>query len=178
MNISTSFIKATGKATLILSVAAFTTLSAIAAVKYANANFTGDYTLNESKSTFGQFGARMAAKKLKVDGQAESLSISRTSNGPNGEFTSSEKITLDGKPSENTIFGNNKKISTTKWSEDGQTLTVNSSMTFERNGEKTEIKTVESWKLSDEGKTLNIESTSTSSRGTFTTKLVYDKVAK
>ncbi|MDB5191385.1 MAG: hypothetical protein JWQ96_948 [Segetibacter sp.] len=178
MNITQSFIKATGKSTLILSALALTTISAIAAIKYANANFSGDYTLNEGKSTLGQFGARMSAKKLKVDGQAESMTVTRTITGQNGDNTTTEKLTFDGKPSESTVFGNNKKYSTAKWSEDGQTLTVNSSMTFERNGEKMEFKATEVWKLAEDGKTLTIETTSTSSRGTNTTKLVYDKATK
>ena len=92
------------------------------------------------------------------------------------EVTTDEKLTFDDKETENTVFGTTKRKSKAKWSDDGKTLKVKSTMSFERNGETTEIKGEDTWSLSDDGKTLTIESTTTSSRGTNTTKMVYDKV--
>ena len=143
----------------------------------ANIDFSGEWKLNESKSNLGQFGR--AAKTLKIEGNVESVAIQRVSTNQAGEeMTTSEKLTFDDKETESTVFGNNKKKSKAKWSDDGKKLTVKSTIAFDRNGQTMEIKTTEVWSMSDDGKTLTIESTSESARGTNTTKLVYDKVTK
>src|SRR4028119_2021625 len=104
------------KKTFVLSVAAFTTLCSAVTVHAQKANFSGEWKLNEEKSTLGQYGGRMAAKKLKLDGQTDSLSIQRFSTSQSGDaVTSDEKLTFDGKEAESTVFGNTKKKSTAKW---------------------------------------------------------------
>ncbi|MCU7551192.1 hypothetical protein OCK74_18875 [Chitinophagaceae bacterium LB-8] len=168
--------KAVPKRIVLFLLAGFICLSTTAAVLFANADLSGEWKLNEQKSELGQFGGRMAARKLKVSSQADAISIERTSVTQNGEErTTSEKLTFDGKETETTVFGNNKKKSTAKWSDDGQTLNINSVMVFDRNGEQMEIKVAEAWKLTENGQVLSVESTSTSSRGTNTLKLVYEK---
>ncbi len=149
-------------------------LTSTAAIAPANPDFSGNWVLNESKSDLGQFGARMA-RKLTITADANGLTSDRTINGQNGEMKMTDKLAFDGKETESTFFGENKKKSTAKWSADGQSLAVNWVAAFENNGDKMEIKGAETWKLSDGGATLTIESTSTSSYGTFTTKCVYDK---
>jgi len=141
---------------------------------FAGADFAGDWKLNESKSTLGQFNR--AAKTMKIQGNVESIAIQRVSTNRAGEaVTTDEKLTFDDKETESTVFGNSKKKSKAKWSDDGKKLTVKSVIVFDRNGEKMEIKTTEVWTLSDDGKTLTIESTSESPQGSNTTKMVYDK---
>jgi hypothetical protein len=153
------------------------TLAAPAAFAGTNPDFSGEWKLNEGKSVLPQFGR--AAKTLKVEGSVEAIAIQRISTNQQGEdVTTSEKLTTDEKETESTVFGTNKKKSKTKWSDDGKKLNVKSVIAFERNGQTMEIKTTEVWSLSDDGKTLTIESTTESTRGTSTTKLVYDKVAK
>lgn len=140
----------------------------------ANSDFSGEWKLNESKSNLGQFGR--AAKKLKIEGNVESIAIQRAlTNQAGEEVTSNEKLTFDDKESESTVFGNAKKKSKAKWSDDGKTLTVKSTIVLDRNGETMEIKSTEVWSISADGKTLTIETESTSSFGTNNTKLVYDK---
>lgn len=176
MSINQTIKNTFGKKTLVVTATAFVAICSAATANAQQANFSGDWRLNEQKSTLGQFGGRMAAKKLKLDGQTENLSIQRFSVGQDGnEATTSEKLTFDGKESESTVFGNSKKKSTAKWSDDGKSLNVNSNIALERNGEKIEIKVTEVWKLTDDGKSLSIESTSTSTWGTNTMKLVYDR---
>jgi hypothetical protein len=162
------------KSTFFVTAAAFTAICSSYTV-VDNANFSGDWTLNEQKSELGDFGARVAAKKLKVTQTADAITTDKTSSFNGEERKTTEKITLDGKESENTVFGNSKKKSTAKWADNGQTLSVSSNTAFERNGETMEIKGTENWKLLDGGKTLSIESTSTSTRGTFTVKAMYEK---
>jgi len=54
-------------------------------------------------------------------------------------------------------------------------LTVTTTSVFERQGQKTEMKNVETWKLDATGKVLTIDSSSTSPRGERKLTLVYDK---
>lgn len=155
--------------------AACITLGTVSAVQAQKANFSGEWKLNEAKSNLGQF-SRMAPRKLKVDSQKDSLSVQRFATSPDGnETTYTEKLSFDGKETESTVFGNSKKKSTAKWSDDGQSLTVNSTIVFERNGQSFEVKVVEVWKLAEDGKMLSLESTSTSQMGTNTTSLLFDK---
>jgi hypothetical protein len=115
---------------------------------------------------------------LKLDGQADNLAVQRFATSPDGsDITSNEKLTYDGKETESTVFGNTKKKSTAKWSDDGQTLNVNSTIVFERDGQSFEVKVTEAWKLVEAGKVLSVESTSTSQMGTNTMKLLYDKAS-
>jgi hypothetical protein len=113
---------------------------------------------------------------MKIQGNVESIAIQRVSTNRAGEaVTTDEKLTFDDKETESTVFGNSKKKSKAKWSDDGKKLTVKSTIAFDRNGQTTEIKTTEVWTLSDDGKTLTIESTTESPQGTNSTKMVYDK---
>lgn len=139
-------------------------------------NFSGEWKLNEQKSELGEFGGRFAPKKLKVDSKADSLSYERTSTNQAGEeITSTIKLTFDGKESESIAFGNSKRKSAAKWSDDGQSLLVNSTILLDQNGQTTEIKVNEIWKLADNGNSLSIESKSSSSFGDNSMKLIYDK---
>ena len=147
-----------------------------AATIVINADFKGEWTFNEKKSKLSEGRFRMNAQKIKVTADGDALVIERTSNTPNGETRStSEKITFDGKPAESTVFGNSKKVSTAAWSANGEELTINSTINFERDGNTFEVKTVEIWKLLDGGKSLSLDVTSTSPRGETKNTFVYDK---
>jgi hypothetical protein len=151
-------------------------VAATAAVLIFNADFSGTWSFNEGKSKLAEGRFRMNATTLKVTGDANGLSIDRTSTPPQGDpVTSTEKITFDGKPSESTGFRNSKKVSTAKWSADGKELTISATTTFEGNGQTFELKSTEVWKLSEDGKTLTLDVTSTSPRGETKNTFVYDK---
>ncbi len=172
MNAISLKLKFTGFA--ILSLFSFLLLTSARTVP-ANADFSGSWVLNESKSELGQFGGRGAARKMTVVADANGLSAEKTINGQNGETKRTDKLTFDGKVTESPFFGTNVRKSTAKWSADGQSLLVNWSAVFDANGQQMEIKGDDNWKLADAGATLIIESASTSSYGTIKTKLVYDK---
>src|SRR5919112_5002409 len=129
------------------TVAAFAFMCTAATVIVDNAKLAGEYTLNESKSELGQFGARMAAKTLKIEQTASDISVSRTNSFNGEDRTTSEKLAFDGKETESTVFGNSKKKSTAKWSDDGKTFNINSNIAFDANGQTMEIKSTETYKL-------------------------------
>ncbi len=139
------------------------------------ANLAGSWKLNEGKSELGEFG-RFATRKIKVEQKDDAITISKTSPSFNGgdDVTTTETLTYDGKTSESTVFGNSKKKSTAKWSDDGKTLTVTFSIAFERNGQTFDVTGTETWSLTEEGK-LFVVNSSTSPQGERTTKAVYDK---
>lgn len=148
------------------------------AVAVYNANFTGEWKLNEEKSELGQFGARMAARTVRVTSSDEQVSVERVSVNQNGDQVErKETLTFDGKETESTGgFGNSKRKATAKWSDDGKSMIIDAVLTFDRNGETMEIKQKETWTLSEDGQTLTVLSHSSSSFGDNDMKLVYNKV--
>jgi hypothetical protein len=139
------------------------------------ANFSGEWKLNEGKSELGDFGGRFAARAIKVEQKEDAISIARTTPGFNGgdPVTTTMTLTFDGKETESTGFGGSKRKSTAKWSEDGQTFTINHTTLFERDGQTSEFKSTETWTLKDGS--LSIVTVSSSPRGESTTKALYDK---
>lgn len=148
----------------------------MAAAFIAPANFSGEWTLNETKSKFGDesFG-RLAAQTFKVKQEKDVITIGRSGSNPNGDYSYEEKLSFDGKEVETTVFNGAKRKSSVKWSADQKSFTLTSVTNFERDGNAFEIKGTEVWKLSDDGKSLQIESSSNSQFGTMTRSLVYDK---
>ena len=137
-------------------------------------DFSGEWNLNTSESELGEFNR--AASKIKITQDENSLTIERTGTRRNGEvFTYTEKITLDGKESVNTVFGDRQRKAVAEWSEDGLSLIISSTMNFERDGETREVKSQETWILTDNGKSIVIDSSSTTPRGERKQKLVYNK---
>jgi len=125
-------------------------------------NFSGTWTFNEDKSELGEGRFRRAATKLTIKQEGNNMSIERVSQR------------RDGKECENPAFNTTRK-STVTWSEDGKSLTIASTMVFEREGQETEMKSSEILTLTDNGKSLSISSTSMSPRGEMKRTYVYDK---
>lgn len=139
-------------------------------------NFTGAWKFNESKSELDEGRFRGAASQLTVSQNENELQIERLYIRSSGEeFTSTEKLTLDGKECLNIVFGDRERKSTISWSDDKKTINISSVMVFEREGEQITINTTEIWSLSDDGNNLVIDYTSTSPRGERKNKFVYDK---
>ncbi len=137
-------------------------------------NFSGDWTLNNEKSNFGNSEFRNAANKLKITQDASKITIERSGTRRNGEaYTYSEIITLDGKECENTINQGRKRKSTASWSADAKSLTIGSSSSMERNGQTMEMKSTEIYTLADN--VLTVDVTSSSQRGEMKNKLIYEK---
>jgi dipeptidyl aminopeptidase/acylaminoacyl peptidase len=140
----------------------------------AKTNFTGQWDLNETKSTIsGQgFGP---AKTLNITQEGNNLTVVRTQTNRSGEeMTVTLKYTLDGKECDNSNERGTSK-SVVSWSEGGKDLTITTNRTSERDGQKFETKSVEIWKLGDGGKTITIDQTVNSPRGERKNNLVYDK---
>ena len=165
--------KNTFKKLLVLFIAPAFLLSFI--IKADPANFSGDWKLNETKSDLGQYG-NFVPRKIKVDQKGDSIAIARTAQTFTGEeVTNTETLSFDGKETETAMFGTSRKKSSSKWSDDGQTLTITYTLFLDFNGQITEIKGTEIWTLADSGKTLLQQNNSSSSFGENATKCYYEK---
>jgi hypothetical protein len=148
----------------------------VSAGLFAQANFSGTWALNESKSNFGDSQFRFAATTIVATQDATALSVQNTQPGfDGGEMKTNAKYNLDGSVSSNTGFMDNVSKSTVAWSADKTSLTISTTMNFEMNGESREFKSIQTWKLSEGGKVLLIESTMPGPDGDRKTTAYYDK---
>lgn len=146
-------------------------------------NFTGEWKLNESKSEITeQFplcifgGDRMRSKTLKIGSQAHYMTVDFATSYPDGAlYTRQAQLTFDGKENEATYVGISREKSSARWSDDGQTMTVTSVRSFDKNGTTADFTVREDWKLIDGGKSISIQVNSRSKSRENTMTLVYDK---
>ena len=142
---------------------------------FAQSNFSGTWAFNESKSDFGDSQFRFAATTMVVTQAGNVLTVESTMPGRDGgEMKTTSKYNLDGTVSENPMFNTTRK-STVAWSADKASMTIASTMTFERDGESREMKSTETWKLTDGGKVLMLESVRPGRDGEMKTTVAYDK---
>jgi len=151
-------------------------------------NFSGEWTLNAEKSEMGDMrggerskeregrrgGMGMGASKMIVEQKENELLVETLRQNPDGEeFSIKSTYTLDGKKSKNdSNFGT--RVSTAKWSKDGKTLTISSTMTMFRDDREFTMESTEKWSLDSD--TLTIESTRSTPMGERTSRAVYDKL--
>ena len=125
---------------------------------FAQADFSGNWVFNQSKSVFPQGsdgpGMLMGGGGVTVTQDSKTLTVNQTMQGPDGEMKMTSKYNLDGTVSENNMFMDMKSKSTLTWSADKKSIAIVSTMVSDMG----EMKTTETWKLSDDGKTLLIES--------------------
>ena len=160
----------------LLALSVIISLLAIPSISFAGdlPDFTGEWTLNESKSDLGERRG-FAAFKIVVKQEGNTLTIERTRTGRDGEErASSETLSMDGKEN---INENERGSSTSvvSWSEDGSALTIKATREFNRQGETFEMNSSEVWTLAEDGKILSIQSDISSSRGERSATLVYEK---
>lgn len=142
---------------------------------FAQVNFAGSWVINESKSNFGD-GPRFSPSTITVAQQPDLITMELVQPSFDGGDTKlSEKYTIDGKESVNQGMMNSVAKTITAWSDDRKGLKFDKTITFDMNGDKMEMKSVEIWKLSDDGKTLTINQSFSSQMGEMNITSVYDK---
>jgi hypothetical protein len=128
------------------------------------ADFSGEWRSKESISMGGNIvctyteGDRMLYKTMKIAQQANFLSIEVSDPDPrSGPAKSQEKLTFNGKA--NVIDrapGFGKKF-IVKWSADGQTMTVNSTVSFMSGLKQELVYVTEVWKLINDGNSISVQ---------------------
>lgn len=132
-------------------------------------DFSGKWKLNNSKSNLGaEFS--MAPLEVIVTHKGNDFSIEKHSEFQGEAFTTTEKYTLDGKESVNSVWQDMQKKSVVTWSDDKKSFKVASKLDI--GGE--EITITEVFRM--EGGNMIIDSSSNSSFGDMAEKMVYDKI--
>jgi hypothetical protein len=146
----------------------FTLLVLISILASAQISFTGNWSLNQSKSKLNaEFS--MAPTKLIIEQNSNELKVERHSNFQGNEVKSIDKFTLDGKECVNAGWGDSQKKSTCKWDADKKKLTIVTKIPMFDDGEMT---LNEVYSLN--GKELVVESTAVSSFGELKETMVYN----
>jgi hypothetical protein len=154
---------------------ALVSLSLLSGSVFAQPDFSGSWTLNESRSTLGD-GPGMSPTFMTVNQQEGLISIDLVQPSfDGGDMNISEKYTLDGKESVNKGMMDSSVKTITTWSDDKKELTFAKTIVFDMNGETMEMKITDVWSMSDDGKTLTVKSAMTSPMGEMNLVLVYDK---
>ncbi len=155
------------------------------------ADFSGKWVLNADESDMGGppggappgggeggppaggRGGMMGASSLIISQEENELTVETVRLGFDGsEMSMVSTYTLDGKSGTNTSdFGSTTYVA--NWSDDGQMLTIESSMTMSRGDQSFTMDTTEAYSLAD-GK-LVVETTRSTPMGDMTSKAVYDK---
>lgn len=128
------------------------------------ADFSGEWRARESISMGGNIvccfdsGDRMLAQTMRIAAQANGLTVAVSSGFPGtAPVAGLEKMSFDGRASEiDHGHGRGKKF-TVRWSADGQTLTVNSTVRLMIDQKQTVVYVTEVWTLSPNGKSITVQ---------------------
>ncbi|MDQ6843399.1 MAG: glycoside hydrolase family 26 protein, partial [Bacteroidota bacterium] len=145
-------------------------------VKNTNA-FSGEWKFDEGASDLNNGGTASIPYKLSVIQNHNELDVKRVMiseySDPN---ITDEQLTLDGKEKPfKAPFGSAPGMVSAHESAKGDTLFVDSKMTFTNGGRTNEWTTNEAWTLSEDGDVLTVKQTSNSFRGQRTITAVYKK---
>jgi hypothetical protein len=146
----------------------------IAMAQQSKPNFSGNWTLDRTKSELGDAGGgggRRAGMfgSLAIEHSANSLTLKRKINFQGEERTQEARYTTDGQENINEGFRGNQVKSKTYW-EESKLITESKMETPNGTRETKEVRT-----LSADGKVMAVETTIKGGPGEGTRKLVYTK---
>jgi hypothetical protein len=131
-------------------------------------NFSGDWTLDASKSELGPLPPPSSMTR-KIDHSDPALMVTQAmTGGPQGDQTVTMKYSTDGRETMNQMMGNDVKA-TASW--EGSALVIAMKADFGGN----EIKLTDKWTLSADGKTLTDASHIAMPQGEFDITYVMNK---
>jgi mannan endo-1,4-beta-mannosidase len=141
-------------------------------------NFSGEWAFDENASALANLGTGRVASKLSVTQTDTGMNIKRTMVSEySNDTVTDEQLTLDGKEKEfKPPFGNTPGTIAAHLSVKGDTLLIDSKITFSYNGRNNEWATDEAWTLSGDGNILSVKQTSNSFQGKRAITIVYNRV--
>jgi hypothetical protein len=140
-------------------------------VQSAKPDFSGTWTMDATKSDFGQMPAPQSIL-LVVEHKDPTLKVTVTQKSSEGEFTNIRNLTTDGTENKNTVKtmdGDQPITSTTKWN--GSILATSAALSIQGMS----ISMSETWELSADGKSLTTSREFTTDQGSFGQKVVFTK---
>jgi hypothetical protein len=132
-------------------------------------NFSGNWKLNSTKSKLNA-DFSMAPKEIILAQKGNDLNIEKHSSFQDQDFTTNDKLTLDGKECINPGWMDTQKKSTVAWSDDKKSLKITTKFPMNDGGE---MIITEVYKM--DGSNMVIESSASSSYGDMSETMVYDK---
>jgi mannan endo-1,4-beta-mannosidase len=140
-------------------------------------DLSGDWVFNESKSQVGNGGTGSLPGKLSIIQKDDRIIIKRTMISEYEDNTvTTDSLSLDGKEKEfRSPFRNTPGTIAAHLSEKGDTLFIDSKVSFKNGGQTREFVTNEAWSLQDRGKILSINQSSNGFRGKRTVVAIYEK---
>ena len=141
------------------------------AVQDARPDFSGKWTLDLSKSDFGQMPPPESMVAV-MDHKEPNLKITSTQKSAQGEITNTRTMTTDGKENTNTLrtmMGEQPLVSTTKWN--GKALVTAYKLAFQDMA----LEVTETWELSADGQSLTIARDFRSQQGDFSQKSIFTR---
>lgn len=125
----------------------------VSTVTAQKVNFSGYWKLNKEKSDFGKISPNSAPVRATVKQESKQIIVEWSQVYGTGDSTVyTEKLNLDGTPSEARIIDGKVKTSLVKWSEDGMKLMVTSRYSSGMTGQVV-------WSLVDNGRVLMLQRT-------------------
>jgi len=146
----------------------------IAVVWAATPDFSGKWVMNKEKSEFrlGPDGP-VPDITMTVEQTADSIKVSQTFAGENGEFSQEFNLKTNGVSQEIQGFANQPAKASAKW--EGAALVVDISQDFQGGDASGTFTVHEQWGLSADGKTLTIVGKFTGPMGEMNSKRVMEK---
>jgi mannan endo-1,4-beta-mannosidase len=141
------------------------------------ADFTGVWVLNEEKSLLDDTGAGYLPARMEIDQTAALLVAKRiTLVEYADDRVTTDSLALDGREMRSE-FWNSPRVTTARWSADGDTLIIESKVALRRAGQASEMVTNEFWTLEEGGRLLFIRQLSGAffGRGPRNITQVYEK---
>jgi mannan endo-1,4-beta-mannosidase len=139
------------------------------------ADFSGTWMFNEESSVLNNSGASFLPYTQTISQNDSILVAERTYIMEYADDrNTSDTLILDGKDHASVMF-NAPRTTKTSWSPRLDTLIIESRVTFDRGGQKSEMTLNESWTLREQGNVLSIHQVSDSSFGKRDVTLIFDK---
>lgn len=141
------------------------------------ADFSGQWILNEEKSTFGSMGAGFSPYKVKITQSAVDLTAERATLVEYDDDTiTKEAVKFDGTETvSNSGFMGAPRTLTASWSALGDTLLIKSTMIFGQGERAMKMESSEAWTITGDGRILSIKQTSGGPWGKQESTLNYEK---
>jgi len=152
-------------------------LSPLPLVVKKSVSFSGEWKFDEEASSLDNSGTGNLAYYLMIDKKDNSVNIKRTMVSEYSDNTIvNEQLTLDGKEKAfKAPFGDAPRMVTARQSENGDTLYIDSKITFTNGGRANEWASNEVWALKNDGKILSIKQSSNAFRGKRSVTAIYNK---
>jgi len=139
------------------------------------ADFSGDWVIDEDRSSFGNMGAGFAPARIEVVQKEGKLSVKTTRiTEMTDDQVTEETLSLDGSESKSQ-FMNSPRVTRAHLSDARAEIAINSTVSFAWAGNGAKMTVNETWRLLDGGRRLSIKRSSSSPRGNQEMTMIFDK---